>query len=82
MPAASVKSRRRWLLLVGSGAVVKKDRFLGDQEIYRDTVQISLPLAREAGAGEVHLAATYKGCDKRIRLCDSPIEMTFDFQLP
>ena len=63
--------------------IPKKDPFLGDQEIYRQPVQISLPLAREAGKpAKFTLVATYQGCNERIGLCYSPIETTFDFKLP
>lgn len=61
----------------------KKDPFLGEQEIYRQPVQFSLPLAREAGqAATFTLVATYQGCNEKIGLCYSPIETTFDFKLP
>ncbi len=63
--------------------VAKKDPFLGDQEVYRQLVQISLPLAREAGKpAKFTLVATYQGCNERIGLCYAPIETPFDFSLP
>lgn len=63
--------------------VPKTDPFLGDQEIYRHPVQISLPLAREAGMpAKFTLVATYQGCNERIGLCYSPIETPFNFNLP
>jgi thiol:disulfide interchange protein DsbD len=63
--------------------IPKKDPFLGDQETYRQSVQMSLPLAREAGKrGKFTLLATYQGCNEKIGLCYSPIETTFDFKLP
>lgn len=62
--------------------VPKKDPFLGDQEVYRQPVQISLPLAREAGkSAKFTLVATYQGCNEKIGLCYSPIETAFDFNL-
>ncbi|MBL8317856.1 MAG: protein-disulfide reductase DsbD N-terminal domain-containing protein [Burkholderiaceae bacterium] len=63
--------------------VPKKDPFLGDQEVYRQPVRISLPLAREAGKpAKFTLVATYQGCNERIGLCYSPIDTSFDFSLP
>lgn len=63
--------------------VAKKDPFLGEQEIYRQPVQISLPLAREAGKpAKFTLVATYQGCNEKIGLCYSPIETPFEFKLP
>lgn len=63
--------------------VPKKDPFLGDQEVYRQLVQISLPLAREAGKqAKFTLVATYQGCNEKIGLCYAPIETSFDFSLP
>lgn len=62
--------------------VPKKDPFLGDQEVYRQPVQISLPLAREAGKpAKFTLVATYQGCNEKIGLCYSPIETLFDFNV-
>lgn len=61
----------------------KKDPFLGNQEVYRQPVQISLPLAREAGTpAKFTLVATYQGCNEKIGLCYSPIETPVDFALP
>lgn len=63
--------------------IPKKDQFLGDQEVYRQPVRISLPLAREAGKpAKFTLVATYQGCNERIGLCYSPIDTAFDFSLP
>jgi thiol:disulfide interchange protein len=63
--------------------IPKRDPFLGEQEIYRQPVQISLPLARVAGVpAKFTLVATYQGCNEKIGLCYSPIETTFEFNLP
>lgn len=63
--------------------VSKNDPFLGEQEIYRQPVQISLPLARETGKpAQFTLVATYQGCNEIIGLCYSPIETPFEFKLP
>lgn len=63
--------------------VARKDPFLGEQEIYRQQVQISLPLAREAGTpAKFTLVASYQGCNEKIGLCYSPIETPFEFKLP
>ena len=63
--------------------VLKKDPVLGDQEVYRQPVEISMPLARDAGKpAKFTLVATYQGCNERLGLCYSPIEMPFDFNLP
>ncbi|NUZ08401.1 protein-disulfide reductase DsbD N-terminal domain-containing protein [Piscinibacter koreensis] len=61
----------------------KKDPFLGEQEVYRDVVQISVPLAREAGKpAKFTLVTTYQGCNEQIGLCYPPTEAFSDFNLP
>lgn len=63
--------------------VLKKDPFLGDQEVYPQPVEISLPLARETGRpAKFTLIATYQGCNEKIGLCYAPIETSFNFNLP
>lgn len=63
--------------------VPKNDPFFGAQDVYRQPVQIPLPLAREAGKpASFTLVATYQGCNETIGLCYPPIETTFDFKLP
>lgn len=63
--------------------VPKKDPFLGEQEVYRQPLQITVPLAREAGKpAKFTLVATYQGCNEKIGLCYPPIETPFDFSLP
>ena len=64
-------------------SLTKMDPFLGEQEIYGQPVQISLPLAREPGKpAKFTLVATYQGCNEKIGLCYSPIETPFEFKLP
>ena len=87
------KSRMSFTLKAASGVqldtvtmpagVPKKDPYFGDQEVYRQPVQITLPLVREAGKpAKFTLVATYQGCNERIGLCYPPIETPFDFSLP
>ena len=61
----------------------KKDPFLGDQEVYRQPTQITVPLLREAGRpARFTLVTSYQGCNERIGLCYSPIETASEFLLP
>lgn len=63
--------------------IPKRDPFLGDQDIYRHPVNITLPLARATGVPAAFtLVASYQGCNEKIGLCYAPIETTLDFILP
>src|SRR5512143_4035654 len=41
---------------------VKHDEFFGDVEIYRGTIDVTLPVERPAGTNAIKLTATVQGC--------------------
>ncbi len=63
--------------------IAMSDPFFGEQEVYRQPVQITVPLVRDvSGPGKLSIVVTYQGCNERIGLCYSPIETSFDVMLP
>jgi len=61
---------------------IKNDRYLGSVEVYRDHLEVVLPLQRlTATPIQLILETTFQGCAD-IGVCYMPIQKTMSFDLP
>ena len=60
----------------------KNDEFFGDIQVFHQSLQVELPLVRQAGGAlELPLTLTYQGCAER-GVCYPPITKTVTLSLP
>ena len=61
---------------------IKKDQFFGEVEIHRGKVAVTLPIERDAGAGDaIQISATSQGCAD-LGVCYPPLSQTVLLNLP
>lgn len=85
--------RSRMKFMAGKGITLGKpklpsaekdhDQYLGDVEIYHNSVKVIIPYKASPEATSIHLTVGYQGCHEvKPKLCYPPTTKTFDLVLP